>query len=237
MYSAGNTPKGRFPHSDTPGSKPARGSPRLFAACHVLHRLLAPRHPPNALLMLKHGNNTDQPESRTRHPPTMHRTNQRPARPRTFAHEPAGTVARTRSTPLLSTLKTPLNPAAPSTRGRHGPQREPIKPGQTNSRANDATDKPHRHPGQNPVKDRTPTRRQPSRPARPGAHQNLIHTVTKTTRTRCTAANPAKPAAIRTRTPNPNHNRPKRSPPHPAVVEADGIEPTTPCLQSRCSPS
>jgi len=23
----------------------------------------------------------------------------------------------------------------------------------------------------------------------------------------------------------------------PLVVEADGIEPTTPCLQSRCSPS
>jgi len=28
---------------------PARGSPGLFAACHVLHRLLAPRHPPDAL--------------------------------------------------------------------------------------------------------------------------------------------------------------------------------------------
>ena len=31
---------------------PTRGSPRVFAACHVLHRLLAPRHPPNALLTL-----------------------------------------------------------------------------------------------------------------------------------------------------------------------------------------
>ncbi len=39
-----------FPHSEIHGSKPARGSPWLFAACHVLHRLLAPRHPPNALL-------------------------------------------------------------------------------------------------------------------------------------------------------------------------------------------
>ena len=38
-----------FPHSDIPGSKPACGSPRLFAACHVLHRLLPPRHPPCAL--------------------------------------------------------------------------------------------------------------------------------------------------------------------------------------------
>ena len=38
-----------LPHSEIPGSKPARGSPRLIAACHVLHRLLAPRRPPNAL--------------------------------------------------------------------------------------------------------------------------------------------------------------------------------------------
>ena len=41
-----------FPHSDIPGSMPACGSPRLFAACHVLHRLLAPRHPPYALSSL-----------------------------------------------------------------------------------------------------------------------------------------------------------------------------------------
>ena len=41
-----------FPHSDIPGSKPACGSPRLFAACHVLHRLLPPRHPPCALSSL-----------------------------------------------------------------------------------------------------------------------------------------------------------------------------------------
>src|SRR5258708_3010335 len=31
---------------------PACGSPRLFAACHVLHRLLLPRHPPCALSSL-----------------------------------------------------------------------------------------------------------------------------------------------------------------------------------------
>ena len=43
---------GGLPHSDIHGSTPARGSPWLFAACHVLHRLLVPRHPPNALLIL-----------------------------------------------------------------------------------------------------------------------------------------------------------------------------------------
>ncbi len=42
----------RFPHSDIPGSKSACDSPRLIAACHVLHRLLVPRHPPHALISL-----------------------------------------------------------------------------------------------------------------------------------------------------------------------------------------
>ena len=36
---------GGFPHSDIPGSQNACFSPRLIAAGHVLHRLLAPRHP------------------------------------------------------------------------------------------------------------------------------------------------------------------------------------------------
>ena len=38
-----------LPHSDIPGSQPAGDSPGLFAAIHVLHRLLVPRHPPCAL--------------------------------------------------------------------------------------------------------------------------------------------------------------------------------------------
>ena len=41
--------EGGFPHSEIVGSKPAHGSPTLIAACHVLHRLCMPRHPPNAL--------------------------------------------------------------------------------------------------------------------------------------------------------------------------------------------
>ena len=38
-----------FPHSEIHGSKLTRSSPWLIAACHVLHRLSTPRHPPNAL--------------------------------------------------------------------------------------------------------------------------------------------------------------------------------------------
>lgn len=35
------------------GSKNAPISPVLFAGCHVLHRLLVPRHPPDALITLE----------------------------------------------------------------------------------------------------------------------------------------------------------------------------------------
>jgi|SRR5580693_5812383 hypothetical protein len=45
------TPAG-FPHSDIFGSTPACDSPKLFAANHVLHRLLTPRHSPCALSSL-----------------------------------------------------------------------------------------------------------------------------------------------------------------------------------------
>ena len=38
-----------FPHSDISGSKDICSSPKLFAAYHVFHRLLVPRHPPCAL--------------------------------------------------------------------------------------------------------------------------------------------------------------------------------------------
>ena len=42
----------RFPHSDISGSLGICPSPKLFAAYHVFHRLLVPRHPPCALSSL-----------------------------------------------------------------------------------------------------------------------------------------------------------------------------------------
>jgi hypothetical protein len=51
-FGPGSPRREGFPHSDIRGSTIARISPRLFAACHVLHRLLAPRHPPDALFTL-----------------------------------------------------------------------------------------------------------------------------------------------------------------------------------------
>ena len=41
-----------LPHSEIPGSMLACNSPRLIAACHVLHRLPTPRHPSCALSSL-----------------------------------------------------------------------------------------------------------------------------------------------------------------------------------------
>ena len=41
-----------LPHSDICGSRLICSSPQLFAAYHVFHRLLVPRHPPCALYSL-----------------------------------------------------------------------------------------------------------------------------------------------------------------------------------------
>ena len=41
-----------FPHSEICGSMDICSSPQLIAACHVLHRLLMPRHPPCTLSSL-----------------------------------------------------------------------------------------------------------------------------------------------------------------------------------------
>ena len=48
-FSPGYSLLSGLPHSEIQGSTIARISPWLFAACHVLHRLSVPRHPPDAL--------------------------------------------------------------------------------------------------------------------------------------------------------------------------------------------
>src|SRR5205823_14878485 len=55
MYSAGNTralPHVGFPIRRSRDQGLVSTSPALIAAAHVLHRLLAPRHPPCALVLL-----------------------------------------------------------------------------------------------------------------------------------------------------------------------------------------
>ena len=51
VWMTGVFPAG-FPHSDISGSLLICSSPKLFAAYHVFHRLLVPRHPPCALSSL-----------------------------------------------------------------------------------------------------------------------------------------------------------------------------------------
>ena len=76
-FGGGYPLRGGLPHSEIPGSKPARGSPGLFAACHVLRRLLAPRHPPDALAFL-------DPRQRQPHHPS--KSGDLPGTPATSAH-------------------------------------------------------------------------------------------------------------------------------------------------------
>ena len=47
-----NTVSGGLPHSEIHGSKLILSSPWLIAEYHVFHRLLLPRHSPNALFAL-----------------------------------------------------------------------------------------------------------------------------------------------------------------------------------------
>jgi hypothetical protein len=93
-----------LPHSDTHGSKPARGSPWLFAACHVLHRLLVPRHPPNALIALEN-------------PPRTSTIQPKASQPQATDDRAAGRIRihrrQNRRTPLSTFTHTPLNPTPP----------------------------------------------------------------------------------------------------------------------------
>ena len=73
-----------FPHSDTPGSKGTSPSPRLIAGSRVLHRRLAPRHPPYALSSLtiisaQHIKNSRQPTAYSRQKDPWERSHSRPS--------------------------------------------------------------------------------------------------------------------------------------------------------------
>ena len=112
MYSVEDTLTGGFPHSEIHGSKLTRSSPRLIAACHVLHRLLTPRHPPNALLALEHHHiRTPGPHA------TMFQQN-RPASPDRQGRSPAE-LGQT-----LRTLKPTMSKTAPRGTGPSGKRME-----------------------------------------------------------------------------------------------------------------
>jgi hypothetical protein len=189
VFSARYPSRGGLPHSDIHGSTPARGSPWLFAACHVLHRLLVPRHPPNALLML------ESIRIARRVTPT---TNPTPC---------TGTIpgqhGRERSRMDHAQHTSPLNPPRP---------RDPEAPARAETPSIRSDLRP-RAPRDAPKPDSPFPKNAPSQGARQTRRSRPIH--------------PPHSAATPTR---PRHR------PSP-VVETIGFEPTTPCLQSRCSPS
>ena len=235
--------RGGLPHSDIHGSTPARGSPWLLAACHVLHRLLVPRHPPNALLILD-----TTPCTGTIHAGNTGHGRARPTKDRRFAH-------------TLTLVQTPLN--TPVARGG-ATARTPKGHGRT-TRSDERRDRRRTHPGPHPHPpertSRTRGRDTPRCPARPGTHQNPIHLSKEPApHTGCHTGRGRRPTpwgrSHRTRTSTPPHSRggaPIRhtrarvrgadtsrddaAPTHPRTrVETAGFEPATPCLQSRCSP-
>ena len=155
-----------LPHSEIRGSKGARPSPRLFAACHVLHRLSVPRHPPNALTRLIQG------------PAAAHR--EKTPCPR---HREASTYTQHSCYP------------------------------------------PGRPPGSRPPGLATP---RPGNP-KPAASRIPIHNVKEQI---SGIGHQGSEKASRP-WPVPTRFVPRIA----SLVEPTGIEPATPCLQSRCSPS
>src|SRR4051812_37957504 len=92
--------EGGLPHSEIPGSKLVRSSPRLIAAYHVLHRLSAPRHPPNALKTLDRSHDRCPPLGSAGHRVQKDHFHPQPARNANGARRIEDGACRTRpSTP------------------------------------------------------------------------------------------------------------------------------------------
>ena len=209
---------GGLPHSDIHGSTPARGSPWLNAACHVLHRLLVPRHPPNALIALNLSNHHAQEPSTPKNQPGY----ERPIHAARIhsAHKTLLNQTVIVGQPHARSHKETRRKAEPVRRCR---PRRAQKRTRTYSHA-----KEHAQPPREPRQQRNqpnPDRPCPSEPGPVPPNHNLLRDDRSTTR---------QPTS-HPRTNQPPQGTDRR--PRPELVEVDGIEPTTPCLQSRCSPS
>ena len=174
MDSVADTLAGGLPHSEILGSKLARSSPRLIAACHVLHRLSVPRHPPDALLR------------RLIHSPTRRDTMSAKTKPESVSSSCTCVFGQRRF------------PWASTGRLRHAQFGN-----------------------------------------RPRYPRSVTHTTLFTISN--ISAGQVSGELASSHDPCSIIDRPGAWPRRPALasdlVEADGIEPTTPCLQSRCSPT
>ncbi len=208
-----------FPHSEIPGSKPAHGSPGLIAACHVLHRLHAPRHPPNALQTLERYPFNSPPMLRERRsrrtvPPVATGDH---GISHFSLHLERGAIAARRPWDAFRQNRGP-KPL------RHAGTRRAFEP----SSQCQSADRPPGEPGE--ASDR-----------RNGAHpQGPRRSVHRKAALRRTAA-PCPSFRVSSSRSGRLPEVPDRCPGHVAgsggVVEPTGFEPVTPCLQSRRSPS
>ena len=181
--------EGGFPHSEILGSKLVRSSPRLIAAYHVLHRLSAPRHPPNALKALDRSHDRCPPVPQDGGPIRPLQSKERTIRktclrlsPKTFACLTHPVVQRS------DDQRSEIRDRKPSLVCRISPATECV----TSSQCQTPARKPQKEPPANFLKDfdhHTDQRSAAGR--RPADH----------------------------------------------LVEPDGIEPTTSCLQSTRSPN
>ena len=106
---------GGFPHSDIHGSTLVGSSPWLFAAFYVLHRFLAPRHPPLALHSLefldarvryRNVKEQTQPENRParkQQTPAPNQQDERPQLPQNETEDPDTPTPAGRSQPTTTT--------------------------------------------------------------------------------------------------------------------------------------
>ena len=217
------TVEGGFPHSEIHGSKPVRGSPWLIAAYHVLHRLSAPRHPPDTLK-------------------TLDRSHYRcPSRPRPKGAASTAPTFRHRRRRCHKDLCFRTCPGWEAVKASHRHAPRPRGPQRHVSRRPAAN--PESTGWSRPVGSvRTPGCACRASPKPIGRTHSLFTMSNNTPRLDGAMRQPAGPVAnsgMRTR--GALRGRPDRTVPArataEAMVEQDGIEPTTSCLQSTRSPN
>jgi hypothetical protein len=113
-----------FPIRKSPDQRSFSSSPRLIAAIHVLHRLLVPRHPPCALVLLISPNTFQKTPLTAMQFSRYARASARnarglPVRPTAYEGGAAGDPRRTTPGPGLSKLNSKAPSRAPRSR-EHG---------------------------------------------------------------------------------------------------------------------
>jgi hypothetical protein len=202
-----------LPHSEIPGSPIARISPGLFAACHVLHRLSVPRHPPDALTSrLITGLRVAAETAQNRRAQGQTPPGQSPR-----AKSQASRYARDRRPRMKTLLSDTAGTALPapsqrrqtaSSRGRHAAPAGRCPPRSQQLSLHPSINPPSRSPA-------TGSLASPSQPAPPARRRHPPGSAA-----RCSTAAPAGRQGLAL-----------------PVVEVNGFEPMTSCLQSRRSPS